>query len=333
MKRFILLFIIVSLLFPFFSTTAKDVFITDASLLPTQAQSALAGQTFLLAAEMTDELCILTENEQGLRIVTIFKHTGGTYTLDCTSAPLPAMHGIKPTLRAGYTTLNICYGEEAIYTFSRNYFGGWRLVGISGKSGYRCTRYRLIEPGIGPSRTIAGNGTSAFLDLFDPFQFPPDFALAAAALDINGYALVSNPDPSDRLHLRAAPDIKSVSKGKYYNGTPVYITQDLGNWVKVVLANDDGYMMKQYLTFGADMMAVQTAFPQMIIRDSLAGKDIPVYMRPDSQSGTAGILTDCGAGRAEITILGAIGTDWYHVICGNGLIGYLPVSDFSPGSR
>ena len=102
--------------------------------------------------------------------------------------------------------------------------------------------------------------------------------------------------------------------------------------MKVVVANDDGYMMKRYLAFGMDMLAVQSAFPSLCIREALAGQDVTVYMRPDRASAAAGILTDSGAGRVEITILGAIGDDWYHMICGNGLIGYIPASDFDPGN-
>ena len=36
---------------------------------------------------------------------------------------------------------------------------------------------------------------------------------------------VANPDPADRLNLRAAPRPDAVSLGKYYNGTPVYLLE------------------------------------------------------------------------------------------------------------
>ena len=335
MKRIGVLLLTVSLLLPVCPAAAEeDVYITDAALLPAETASVLAGQAFIMAAEMTDALCILTEDGRGLRYVSVFSHAAGVYTPDCVSAPLPPVDGVKPVIRTGYTTFSICYGETISYSFSRNYFGGWSLVGVGGPdSSYRCARWRLIEITAGPGRAIAGSGTSTFLPQFDPLRFPPSFALAAQALDTGGYALVNNPDPADRLHLRAAPDQTAVSKGKYYNGTPVYVTQDLGDWVKVFAANDEGYMMKRYLAFGADMLKVRAAFPQPVIRETMAGEDITIYMRPDRQSGVAGVLQNSGAGLAEITVIGVIGADWYHVLCGNGLIGYLPVADFAPGSR
>ncbi len=332
-KLFLPIFLIV-LLLPFFpAAAAEGEVITDAELLPAQAQAVLDSGTFVQGILQDDYLYILTEDAEGFRYVTILKQDGTGFQPDCASPALPAMDGIRPTIAVTEETLSICYGEELAYLFTLNYYGGWNLAAVSSSESYRCTRRRLIDVGSDPSRTIAGNGTSQTLNRFDPTQVPATFILAAEALTTDNYALVNNPDPADRLHLRAAASKDAVSKGMYYNGTPVYVNEDLGDWVKVTVANDDGYMMKRYLAFGTDMLGVQAAFPGLCIRESLAGKDVTVYMRPNTDSGAAGVLPDRGAGRVEITIIGAIGDNWYHVICGNGLIGYIPASAFASGGN
>lgn len=61
---------------------------------------------------------------------------------------------------------------------------------------------------------------------------------------------ISNPDPADRLHLRAAPDANAQSMGKYYNGcagTLLGFTED-GEWLKVELYGRTGYMMSRFVT-------------------------------------------------------------------------------------
>lgn len=61
---------------------------------------------------------------------------------------------------------------------------------------------------------------------------------------------VSNPDPTDRLHLRTAPDKKATSLGKYYNGVIGELKgfANDGFWVKVDLYGREGYMMTQFVT-------------------------------------------------------------------------------------
>lgn len=67
-----------------------------------------------------------------------------------------------------------------------------------------------------------------------------------------GYsAYVNNPDPTDRLNLRAAPSANADSLGKYYNGVEVLVLGDAGNgyWhVQVNCTKTAGYMDAAYLT-------------------------------------------------------------------------------------
>ena len=91
---------------------------------------------------------------------------------------------------------------------------------------------------------------------------------AANALDKSDWACVNNPRMADRLHLRAAPDRKAESLGKYYNRTPVQILSTEGEWayVEVLDLNNPldealvqrGYMMRKYLATGRAMESVET---------------------------------------------------------------------------
>lgn len=65
----------------------------------------------------------------------------------------------------------------------------------------------------------------------------------------SNYAYVRNPDSTDRLHLRAAPDSGAASLGKYYNGVRVLVLDDAGGgWQHVLVGSVEGYMRSTYLS-------------------------------------------------------------------------------------
>ena len=102
-----------------------------------------------------------------------------------------------------------------------------------------------------------------------PFaEFPTSYAQAVQQLDNTNWAVVNNPKPTDRLHLREKPDRKSVSLGKFYNRTPVYVDEIRGEWAHVSIGRDlSGWMMTDYLAFGEDADKVECAFPQLEVRE------------------------------------------------------------------
>ncbi len=71
----------------------------------------------------------------------------------------------------------------------------------------------------------------------------PCLARAAAP----AYAVVNNPNSSDRLNLRLQPDRNAGSLGKYVNGTCVKVLQRQGDWAYVQVGETRGYMMTAYL--------------------------------------------------------------------------------------
>ena len=109
-------------------------------------------------------------------------------------------------------------------------------------------------------------GNHPYSDVTDlPFaEFPTTYEEAVQHLDRTNWAVVNNPNPTERLHLREKPDRKSVSLGKFYNRTPVYVDEIRGEWAHVTIGRDlSGWMMTKYLAFGADMDKVECAFPQL----------------------------------------------------------------------
>ena len=114
-------------------------------------------------------------------------------------------------------------------------------------------------------------GNHPYDDVTDlPFaDFPTSYAQAVQQLDNTNWAVVNNPKPTDRLHLRTEPDRKSVSLGKFYNRTPVYVDEIRGDWAHVTIGRDlSGWMMTDYLAFGADMEKVACAFPQLTVKEA-----------------------------------------------------------------
>lgn len=134
---------------------------------------------------------------------------------------------------------------------------------------------------------------------------------ALKQLDQQGWAMVNNPRPEDRLHLRARPDKGADSLGKFYNGTPVKVLERKGNWARVALADLTGWMMAKYLAFGQDMNRVRPAFPDLVGLEGLEYRDMPLYTRPDGTSPAAFRRNIYDA--SPYWIAGVSGEDWLYV--------------------
>jgi hypothetical protein len=61
------------------------------------------------------------------------------------------------------------------------------------------------------------------------------------------YGVVISGDTRDRLHLRNRPSKAGESLGKFFSGTQVDILGEEGNWYKVRVGFDEGYMMKEFV--------------------------------------------------------------------------------------
>lgn len=158
---------------------------------------------------------------------------------------------------------------------------------------------------------------------------PRNIDEAAERMDSGRYAMVVNPKPADRLHLRERADRDSRSQGKYYTGTPVTVSAEEDNWTLVVFGSPQswrrGYMMKQYLTFGRSGEPLRldiSAMPQMMSRTEM----LKVYAEPQT-----GMYTFHYGDNMKI--IGIIGNEWYHVwFPATGEYGFVRQNDLWEGN-
>ena len=118
-------------------------------------------------------------------------------------------------------------------------------------------------------------------------------------------AHISNPDPTDRLHLRTAPDQNAESLGKYYNGAPVRILEDQGEWARVDILGVEGWMMTRYLAIGDSMKDVKYAGPQL---QTVEGGAM-LHTEPHEEAAVSAVNGDY----SSMQVIGIVNELWYHV--------------------
>ncbi|MBR6706813.1 MAG: hypothetical protein IKI84_09065 [Clostridia bacterium] len=161
---------------------------------------------------------------------------------------------------------------------------------------------------------------------------PHNLSEASARMDSGNYAMVVNPDPSDRLHLRERADKRSRSQGKYYTGTAVGVMAQDGDWTQVTFGDRSswvrGYMMKRYLAFGQSGSALRldlSAMPQL----SPAHPILKVYRQPQAGS----YVTHWQENHGSMRVIGIIGDEWYHVwFPATGEYGFVRQTDLAAGN-
>lgn len=137
-------------------------------------------------------------------------------------------------------------------------------------------------------------------------SLPASYEEALAAVDTSSWAVVNNPNPQDRLHLRTGASISAESLGKYYNRTPVRIRKYGNEWCAVTVCGLDGYMMTEFLAFEEAMEHVGYAGPWLDWKENLS--DRRLYTAPSTSAGY--ILEEYA--QDYFCILGISG-DFYHV--------------------
>lgn len=218
-----------------------------------------ANAMYFLAENMTDGshylLCLGCSDQDGL--------------WQCTTSnalPESAVIGYE-----NYTDAIMVSGTDCGYGLRYTADGRWSvsyLIGSDYAELTPCTvsygGYLWFSPlayGDGPwSNGIAGMDWSAL---------PHSYDEALDMLDTTRWATPNNVNPQDRLHLREAPDKKSASLGKYYNGTPVHVIDMDDEWCKVRIGDQVGYMMTRYLAFGKEISRVEPALDVLLSRNVL----------------------------------------------------------------
>ena len=139
------------------------------------------------------------------------------------------------------------------------------------------------------------------------------------------WAVVNNPDPEDRLNLRAEPSRASSSLGKYFNGVLVKVLERMGDgWAHVRVGETEGYMMTDYLTDSAKMtVVVEPVLPVAIVSNPFADAQ-GLLEKPDSADVTLMVTLRNGT---EVTVLGLTDQRAHVQYC--GVTGYIPLQSLS----
>lgn len=218
-----------------------------------------------------NELVALVETESGDRKIQLV--TPGESGFVVRSSHALPMGSSLDIFHAGDGSILVYLGfQEGMAGFSRDRDGHYLLTSLSQQENDFRVRFYGLE---GNEQNQRAYGVWPGRDLLDTdfLALPRTFEQAAAMLIRSGLAVVNNPNPKDRLHLREQPKLQSASLGKFYNGTPVFVLEEQGDWVRVRLGTQgllEGYMKREFLAFGASMDQVQPAFPDFVF---LEGKE------------------------------------------------------------
>ncbi len=146
---------------------------------------------------------------------------------------------------------------------------------------------------------------------------------APALAGVSDFAVVHNPDPADRLNLRKNAITESVSLGKFYNGTPVFIEAIYGDWAKVTLQRGlTGYMRTEFLAMGEEAETIESAMPVVTVTAPM-GKTI--Y---DGMLASSAAVATLYPG-AQMEVMGVM-EDWLFVRTGEPVVGFTQNSGTLP---
>ncbi len=274
-------------------------------------------------------LLLLMEDEAGVRRLTeITRNENGVYALRQTP-PLPK--GVwMDSFHAGMEGLLLEWDQQhRQVNFQRTFDGEWKLIWLTcygEKETLNCS-FGLNTGTLMDTDTLR-IGVLPF-DLFadDLTTLPCTSEELTAQLDRTGLAVVCNPDPNDRLHLRTKPSREADSLGKFWNGTPVQVLGERDGWCQVVIGTDGrltGWMLKKYLVTGEKMDQVTPCFSQQILREDEAETKTPIY--------TDLTLTEQYCTHSSWHLMGVV-NDWlYVVVTDEGETGYAPMEWFFDGN-
>lgn len=274
-------------------------------------------------------LLLLMEDEAGVRRLTeITRNENGVYALRQTP-PLPK--GVwMDSFHAGMEGLLLEWDQQHHQVnFQRTFDGEWKLIWLTcygEKETLNCS-FGLNTGTLMDTDTLR-IGVLPF-DLFadDLTTLPCTSEELTAQLDRTGLAVVCNPDPNDRLHLRTKPSREADSLGKFWNGTPVRVLNERDGWCQVEIGTDGrltGWMLKKYLVTGAKMDQVTPCFSQQTLRDDKAETETPIY--------TDLSLKERYCTHSGWELMGVADDRLYVVVTDEGETGYAPMEWFFDGN-
>lgn len=298
-----------------------ETFLVDNAL----DESAMPITGTVLQSDLQSHgLLLLTEMDNGERfLVWITSKADGGYVFQ--SSGLMPKDAYLDLFHAGDGVIELEWnGQNRQCGAALAADGIWRLSWVmTGETNYALNYCGVTGEVASPAIAVTTVGTHPWHDLFciDVASLPA--ALPVSQLDRTGWAVVNNPDPADRLHLRKEPDRASESLGKFYNRTPVQALSQQGEWTRVRIGLDgrlEGWMLTAYLAFGQAMDGVACASPIKTLQEEHQGCEL--FASPDGKE-TTGVVMDSGG---DCWIAGVIGDEWYILLNTQGSTGYLPQS-------
>ena len=225
-----------------------------------------------------------------------------------------------------WSEMNISNFVDITCEFAMDGSGAWTLSWVQNDAGY--TEIYWIFPHAiaaddenGNTVLYAGELPDTSLSAMDLSALPRTLAQALEGLDSSSWRVVSNPVSTDRLRLRDAPDGKEL--GRYYNGTPMQVLDEQGEWAHVRVGDTEGYMMTAYLAPGDQGVEVRGV--QLAVREELVGQEIPLYTQPDESSAVVAQVKNPNYMPLDGELFcGTAGDGWIHVLLlRDGISGYI----------
>lgn len=135
---------------------------------------------------------------------------------------------------------------------------------------------------------------------------------------------VVNPNPYDRLNLRATFSTSAESMGKFYNGTQVTVMayNDDRSWAQVWVGGQQGWMDMSYLT--ADSAGVPCAGVTARL-----DRETVLYYTPNASGGSYGTLPE----KTTVTVLGLNAKGMCYVSLGEETNGWLDMNALDVASE
>lgn len=279
----------------------------------------------IVNSHLQDKALILLTDEDGERYLHIVEENDGGYSVQ-TSRQLPDGTYLD-IFHTGNGGVQLEWqdddGKYRTTSYTRRADGVWQLSWTM-NSGENTEDFSFVYCGIewehngGSSNDVYfGSMPDLSLMVADIEQVPRNRAELIPFVDRSDWAVVNNPDPADRLHLRTEPKRDAKSLGKFYNRTPVKVLQTKGDWCKVQIGADGyltGWMMKKYLAFGDQMDAVDCAFPD---KTFVEGREFSLLY--DTME-----LKKHHPASGAYWIVGVVEDALYIIVTLNGESGYLP---------
>lgn len=269
--------------------------------LEAAAKQLMPTYTYRGGAMTDGNIQFLMDRPDGARVLAIFHMSSGKIT-ESTPLPKDTFYGVE-NFTTSLDVNGLCATVSDADTYGISYLLGYTAKGEELRLGPRVVCEVMQENHL----LYYGRHPWANIQTMDWSSLPATKEKASARMNADGYALVDNPDPKDRLHLREEPDRSSRSLGKYYNGTPVAIHRVKDDWVHVTVIDcgwtQSGWMMKKYLDFSDTLVIDTNALPHDALKEGAK-----LYREPQKGADSRTVRA-----AHDWYIVGLVGEEWYHV--------------------